>query len=93
MLFPKGVDVRVLNRIVLFLRDNGLWVERHSYSFRVMYMGRFVASFHIYPGFNSVVLKLYSGDRWVDGFLERIVKEAFSIFLPSYVVEVRHMDA
>ncbi|MEM1773435.1 MAG: hypothetical protein QXQ71_06405, partial [Desulfurococcaceae archaeon] len=62
-MLPIGISVKVLNSIVDELRKRGLWAERHSYSIRIMYNGEFVASLHIYPGFNEAVLRLYGSEE------------------------------
>ncbi|MEL9909175.1 MAG: hypothetical protein QXP97_05905 [Desulfurococcus sp.] len=84
--FIKGIPVKVLNNMVEELRLKGLWTERHSYSLRIMYNNRFVASLHLYPGFNEAVLKLISGDPFINSRIRSIVKEVMSIYLSGYVV-------
>ena len=90
-MLPVGIDVRILNKIVNELRNRGLWAERHSYSIRIMHNGKFVASLHIYPGFNEVVLKLY-GSRESNEITLSATKEVFTKYLPSYNLVIRFLS-
>ncbi len=90
-MYVVGIHPKIFNKLLWFLRKNGLWVERHSYSFRVMYRGRFVASFHIYPGYNIAVLRLYSGKQSIDRFVEEKVLQAFNKYLPDYRVDIEYI--
>jgi len=58
MYMPIGIHNRVINKMIREMRDKGFIVERHSYSFRVMYNERFIASFHIYPGYKRIVFRI-----------------------------------
>lgn len=86
-MFPRGIDVKVLNNLIHELRTRGLWAERHSYSIRIAYNGLFVASLHLYPGFNEAVLRLYGcndANRRVQSEVELLIKKYF----PDYVLRV-----
>lgn len=67
----------MLNRLVDELRSRGLWVERHSYSFRVMFREKIVASFHIYPYHREIQVRLYSGVEEIDFFIKKVLEETF----------------
>lgn len=86
-MFLRGVDVKTLNNLVRELRARGLWAERHSYSIRIAYSGLFVASLHLYPGFNEAVLRLYGhedANRHVQKEVESLIKKYF----PGYILRV-----
>ncbi|ADV64555.1 hypothetical protein Desmu_0236 [Desulfurococcus mucosus DSM 2162] len=87
MYFIRGIPVRVLNAMVNELRRNGLWAERHSYSIRIMYNGVFIASLHLYPGFNEAVLRLISGDPDAVSTARNTVVGVLKKYLPEYVVK------
>ncbi|OYT37198.1 MAG: hypothetical protein B6U89_07765 [Desulfurococcales archaeon ex4484_58] len=87
-MYPIGVHQKILNRIVWVLREKGIWVERHSYSFRIMYRERIVGSLHLYPGYNLIVLKLYSGELGTSKKLARIINGVLNNFLPNYSIEI-----
>lgn len=91
MVYLRGVRHDVLNDIVNELRKRGLWVERHSYSFRVMFRGRIVASFHIYPIHMEVDVRLYSGSVSVDNMVLKNLEEVFRKKLPGFKVNVHPM--
>ncbi|MGC8982449.1 MAG: hypothetical protein ACP5KA_01640 [Desulfurococcaceae archaeon] len=86
MLLPRGIDVKKMNRLVEELRKAELWAERHSYSIRIMYKGRIVASLHLYPGYNEAVLKLYSDETSVNDYVLSSVKRVLASLLPEVVV-------
>ena len=86
MLLPKGIHVKVLNQIVWELRDRGLWVERHSYSFRVFRNERIVGSFHIYPGYNEVILRII--DKQAGEEVITIIVDVLKKHLPEYKVVI-----
>jgi len=90
-MLPVGLNVKLLNEIVSELRKSGLWAERHSYSIRIMYNGKFTASLHLYPGFNEAVLRLY-GSREFNEAVFNAVKSLFSKYLPNYVLETTHIE-
>ncbi len=75
-------DVRRLNRLVNELKKHSLWVERHSYSIRIIYNNTIVASLHLYPGFNEAVLRLYGGvvDNYVYSTVSRVLREVLGDF-------------
>lgn len=89
-MLPIGINVKVLNNIVDELRKRGLWAERHSYSIRIMYNGEFVASLHIYPGFNEAALKLY-GSEESNKIVLSCVKELFTKYLVNYSIRVTYI--
>lgn len=88
-MLPIGINVKVLNNIVYELRSKNLWAERHSYSIRIMYNGRFVASLHIYPGFNEAALRLYGSEESNEMVLSA-VKELFTKYLPHYSLKATY---
>lgn len=77
---------RLLNLLVNELRSKGLWVERHSYSFRVMHRNAIVASFHVYPYHKEIHVKLYSGVDEIDFFVMRVLEETFIKILSDYKI-------
>jgi len=81
---PRGVHPRILNKLTWELRNRGIWVERHSYSYRVFYGGRIAGSIHIYPGFDEVVVKLYREYE----LLAQPIISVFNSILPQYRVRV-----
>jgi hypothetical protein len=89
--FIRGIDVKVLNKLVEELRRRSLWAERHSYSIRIIYNNLIVASLHIYPGFNEAVLRLY-GDAVSDAYVQKVISEVLPRILTGIklrVVKVR----
>lgn len=86
-MYIKGINVKTLNKIVEDLRALDLWAERHSYSIRIMHGKFFVASLHLYPGFNEAVLKLY-GDREVNSYVKEQVELIIRKHLPDHKVKV-----
>ncbi len=80
------VDRRRLDKLVFKLMEEGFYVSRHSYSYRLFYKGRVVAGIHIYPGFNEISVRLYKASRdlvnSVRGVIKRVVEEVF----PEYSV-------
>ncbi|MEM1933014.1 MAG: hypothetical protein QXY53_01225 [Desulfurococcaceae archaeon] len=76
----------ILNHLVNELRSRGLWVERHSYSFRVMYCGKIVASFHIYPYHKEIHVRLYSGVDEIDTYLKNTLEETFIKIMGDYKI-------
>ncbi|MEM0000890.1 MAG: hypothetical protein QXY82_06150 [Desulfurococcaceae archaeon] len=84
-MFPRGVNAKVLNSLVHELRMRGLWAERHSYSIRIAYNGLFVASLHLYPGFNEAVLRLY-GRSDVNRHVQKEVEALIRKYFPDYVL-------
>jgi hypothetical protein len=86
-LLPIGIHSKILNRLVWDLRKQGLWAERHSYSFRIIYNNRFIASFHIYPGYNEVEIRVY-GDE-ADEHVIEVIEKTITDHLPSYMIRVK----
>lgn len=81
-MLPVGIDVRVLNKIVNELRELDLWAERHSYSIRIMHKDMFVASLHLYPGYNEAVLRLYGGEA--NKHVQNVVRAVLEKYLPNF---------
>lgn len=71
------------------LRESGLWVERHSYSFRIMYGGRIVGSLHIYPGFREAILKVYNVNEGEASYVVSTVRRVFETLFPEYELSVK----
>lgn len=88
-MIPKGIDVRLLNKIVEMLRTDDLWTERHSYSLRIAYKGMLVASLHLYPGFNEAVLRLYGESSSTNNYVMGEVLRVLKITLPEFKVRVQ----
>ncbi|MEM4481993.1 MAG: hypothetical protein QXK88_05655 [Desulfurococcaceae archaeon] len=86
MLYPS-LDHKKLNLVVSELRNKGLWAERHSYSIRIMYAREFVASLHLYPGFNEAVLRLY-GKPEANKLVLEAVESALGKHLPGLFVKL-----
>ncbi|MEM2024893.1 MAG: hypothetical protein QXW94_01200 [Desulfurococcaceae archaeon] len=86
-MFYSGVDHKKLNLVVSELRNKGLWAERHSYSIRIMYAREFVASLHLYPGFNEAVLRLY-GKPETNKVVAEAVESALGKHLPGFFVKL-----
>lgn len=78
---------RSLNLLVNELRSRGLWVERHSYSFRVMLQEKIVASFHVYPYHREIYARLYSGNEEIDSFVMKVLEETFIKILGDYKIQ------
>ncbi len=87
-MIPRGISVKKLNNFLEDLRKQGLWAERHSYSIRIMYNGKFVASLHLYPGFNEAVLRLY-GDVEVNNMVQEVVYKTVSRYLPDFKLKIQ----
>ncbi len=75
MITPRGIPVKVLNKLVEELNHRSLYAERHSYSIRMMHNGKFVASLHLYPGFNEAVLRVYGESEGVNRLVVEVVRE------------------
>lgn len=84
MIYIRGVRHEILNDIANELRVQGLWVERHSYSFRIMFKNRVIGSFHVYPLHMEVNVRLYSGDVDVDNMVLKTLKDVFKKRLPGF---------
>ncbi len=92
MYSPIGIQHKILNNIVWELRKHGFWVERHSYSFRAMIKNYFIGSFHVYPGYNEVVVKLYGNLEIHRRFAETVIT-IFKKYLPNYRVKITYTIA
>jgi len=53
-----------------------------------MYNGKFVASLHLYPGFNEAVLRLY-GDVEVNNMVQEVVYKTVSRYLPDFKLKIQ----
>lgn len=83
-MLKKPVDHKLLNNFTWLLRERGIWVERHSYSFRIMYNNLIIGSLHIYPGFNEAVLRIHSIDKNSVEYIVNNVKKLFNQLFPEY---------
>ncbi|MFZ8791637.1 MAG: hypothetical protein ACO2OS_05090 [Thermosphaera aggregans] len=94
MITPRGIPVRVLNKLVEELNEKNLYAERHSYSIRMMYNGRFVASLHLYPGFNQAVLRVYGESEVINKKVSEIVVELVRKYLKNLelIVQVKPLS-
>lgn len=86
-MLPMGISTKRLNNFINELRSHGLWAERHSYSIRIMYRDKIVASLHLYPGFNKAVLRLY-GDDQENKYVLLNVTKSIDKYLPGFKIEV-----
>lgn len=86
-MLPVGINVRVLNALVSYLRTDKIWAERHAYSIRIMYENRLTASLHLYPGYGLAVLRLY-GDSEANEYVLSRVSMAVESFLPGFRLEI-----
>lgn len=91
--YPVGLQHKLLNNIVWEFRKKKFWVERHSYSFRVMFNNIFIASFHVYPGYNEVVVRLYNNDTHVYIRFINLFFKLFNKYMPNYYVKVIHINS
>ncbi|MEM2009552.1 MAG: hypothetical protein QXV51_01735 [Thermosphaera sp.] len=93
MITPKGISVKLLNKILEELNQRGIYAERHSYSIRMMFKGRFVASLHLYPGFNQGVLRVYGDSEEINQFIVNVVGELLNKYLKELelIVERKHL--
>jgi len=89
LITPRGIPVKVLNKLVEELNQRGLYAERHSYSIRMMYQGRFVASLHLYPGFNQAVLRVYGESERINKTVEEVVEELVKKYLEGLELNVQ----
>jgi hypothetical protein len=85
-MLPRGINVKVLNRLVEDMKKSGLIAERHSYSIRIMYRSHIVASIHLYPGYDNAVVKLY-GDEEANRVVLETTVELLKKHLPGFKVE------
>jgi hypothetical protein len=94
LITPRGIPVVVLNKLVEELNEKNLYAERHSYSIRMMYNGRFVASLHLYPGFNQAVLRLYGESEAINKKVSEIVAELVKKYLENLelIVQVKPLS-
>ncbi|MEZ0394073.1 MAG: hypothetical protein ABWK00_03400 [Desulfurococcaceae archaeon] len=72
-----------LQRLTQALREGGLWAERHSYSIRIMYHEKFVASLHLYPLHGEAVMRLYSDEEPVNDYVLNAVRKALQQHFPE----------
>lgn len=86
MLYVKGIPVKRLNKLVSELMEKGFWAERHSYSIRVMNKEVFVASLHLYPGFNEAVLRLIDASSNSASVIADTIEGVLRKHLPEYTV-------
>jgi len=84
---PKGIHPRVLNNITWDLRSLGIWVERHSYSYRIIYGGVIVGSIHIYPGYDEVVIRISS--KYAE--LLPMIAGTLLKYLPRYKITTEYL--
>lgn len=89
----KQVDHRLLNKFVWLLRNKGLWIERHSYSFRIMYGNLIIGSLHIYPGFREAVLKIHSLGTNEAEKIVYVIKSVFNELFPEYELNIQLKSA
>ena len=87
------VRISDLDGLVQRLRENGFYVGRHSYSYRLFYEGKVVAglfnSLHLYPGYREACLRLYRVHRDLAGAVrERIIMVVRDVF-PDYKIVVK----
>ena len=81
------------------LRENGFYVGRHSYSYRLFYEGKVVAelfnSLHLYPGYREACLRLYRVRRdlaeLAEAVRERIIMVVRDVFSDYKIVVKRYL--
>lgn len=93
MITPRGIPVRIFNKILEELNERKIYAERHSYSIRMMFQGKFVASLHLYPGFNQAVLRVYGESEEVNQLIISVVRELLNKHLREVelFVERKHL--
>ena len=84
----------LLDRFVFELLSKGIYVSRHSYSYRIMYGGRMVLGVHIYPGYKEIVVRLYvdSCGQYCEKVLSEVVSVLKELF-PGYSVDIREFKS
>lgn len=90
-MIPKGIDVRVLNKLVNELREKDLWAERHSYSIRIMHRDKFVSSIHLYPGYNEAVIRIYTDEVDSKAILGTI-STTITKYLPGFTLRIQYIE-
>ncbi len=84
----RWVNPKRLDKLVFDLRENGIWADRHAYSYRLMYKDRLVASLHIYPGYNEFSLRLYKSFKTLAREAEEIIVKVLKQNFPEYKVRI-----
>lgn len=92
-MFPRNltrwVSVRELDKVNMFLEEQGIEVSRHAYSYRLLYRGKIVGSIHLYPGFEEASIRFYKHAREEALEVGNKVVEAVKKVFPSYRIEVK----
>ncbi len=90
-MYIKWIDPRLLDKLVFELSNKGIYVGRHSYSFRLFFKSKIVAGIHVYPGYNEVVLRIYMSNlEYALEALDNIIN-AIRKVLPSYKLVIQYI--
>jgi hypothetical protein len=90
-MYIRWINPRLLDKLVFELSNRGIYVGRHSYSFRLFFKGRIIAGIHVYPGYNEVVLRIYMSNlEYALEALDNIV-DAIKKTLPGYKLIIQYI--
>ncbi len=78
-----------LDRVVFELGRLGILVERHSYSYRVMYRDRIVMGIHFYPGYREISIRLYKSFRELAEEVLPTVRNVLRKLFPDHKIMVK----
>jgi hypothetical protein len=90
--YPGERVRRLLDRLTYTLMDHGLYVSRHSYSFRIIHGEHMIMSIHFYPVEGLAEIRVYS--VFLPEAREALptVLRTIRVLFPDYKVEVRIMS-
>lgn len=79
-----------LDKFVFKLLGRGIYVSRHSYSYRIMYGEHMVLGVHVYPGYNEICVRVYvdSGGELCNEVLSTVLSVIKEVF-PGYKINIK----
>jgi len=90
--YTRWINPKKLDELLYALREIGIDVWRHSYSYRLIYKNKIIASLHIYPGYNDVTIRILGISKETAMSVMDHVLTKIREVLPYYRIHVKTIE-
>jgi len=90
--YTRWINPKKLDELLYALREIGIDVWRHSYSYRLIYKNTIIASLHIYPGYNDITIRILGVNRKTAMSIMECVLIKIREVLPHYKIHIKTIE-
>ncbi len=90
--YTRWINPKKLDELLYALREIGIDVWRHSYSYRLIYKNTIIASLHIYPGYNDIIIRILGVNRKTAMSIMKYILTKIREVLPHYKIHIKIIE-